>query len=283
MKKKILLPTDFSKNAWNALKYASELYKNEAVDFYLLNAFLINTYSTDDLITSHLEVNKFNEAERLSKKELLKLMTKIEMLSVPSHHTYHTYSELNSPLEAVKNFVEKKDIDLVIISNKGETDAIDVLIGTNSIDIMEKVRNCPVFLIPSGTVFKEPNEIVFPTSFKTHYKRRELSHLYEVSKITNAPVRILHAGTEENLTKEQQEKRVLLEECFDGISYTFHFLENGDVQKGLNLFTQSRNSEMISFINKKHTFFGNLFSRPMVKELGFNTKVPVLVLHDLRN
>ncbi|MDC1379711.1 universal stress protein, partial [Algibacter sp.] len=39
MKRKILLPTDFSKNAWHAITYALELYKKEPVDFYILNVF----------------------------------------------------------------------------------------------------------------------------------------------------------------------------------------------------------------------------------------------------
>ncbi|MEJ2113114.1 MAG: universal stress protein [Flavobacteriaceae bacterium] len=39
MRRKILLPTDFSKNAWHAINYALELYKDENCDFYILNAF----------------------------------------------------------------------------------------------------------------------------------------------------------------------------------------------------------------------------------------------------
>ncbi len=40
---------------------------------------------------------------------------------------------------------------------------------------------------------------------------------------------------------------------------------------------------MIAFINKKHNFFGSIFSNPMVKELGNNPNISVLTLHDLRN
>lgn len=282
MKKKILLPTDFSKNAWNALRYASELYKHEEVDFYLLNAFTVRSYSVDSLMVPEPGETRFEDAKTQSELGLEKQLEHVAILDVPQNHTYFTKSVFNLPLEAVKDFVEEKDIDLVIISNKGETDAIDVLIGSNSIDFMEKVRNCPVFMIPANVSFKEPNEIVFPTSFKTHFKRRELGHLYEISRITNAPIRILHVSKNE-LTKDQEEKKALLEECFDGLTYTFHFLVNNDVQTALNLFTQSRGSEMIAFINKKHAFFGSIFSKPMVKELGFNAKVPVLALHDLRN
>ncbi|MGY8909954.1 MAG: universal stress protein [Flavobacteriales bacterium] len=39
MRRKILLPTDFSKNAWHAIKYALELYKKDNCDFYILNVF----------------------------------------------------------------------------------------------------------------------------------------------------------------------------------------------------------------------------------------------------
>lgn len=283
MKKKILLPTDFSKNAWNALRYASELYKNEEVDFYLLNAFTSNNFALDNMMVPEPGERWYDQAKIRSELSMKKLLKDIEGLDLPSHHKFFTKSVFNTPLEAVKAFVEDRDIDMVIASTKGVTDDVNTLMGSNSIDFMEKVRNCPVFIIPPNVSFKEPNEIVFPTSFKTHFKRRELNNLYEIAKITNAPIRILHVSKEEELSKKQQEKKTLLEECFEGLTYTFHTLENTDVQTGLNLFTQSRNSEMIAFINKKHNFFGSVFSKPMVKDLGFNTKVPVLALHDLRN
>ena len=282
MKKKLLLPTDFSKNAWNAVRYSSELYKNEEVDFYLLNAFTVNNFALDTMMVPEPGEKWYEDAKSRSELGLKKILQQIEILNVPSNHTYFTKALFSNPLEAVVKFVEDRDIDIVIASSKGETDDVNTILGSNSIDFMEKVRNCPVFMIPSNVPFKEPNEIVFPTSFRTHYKRRELNYLYDIAKITNAPIRILHVSQEE-LSKEQKKKKQLLEECFDGLTYTFHFLEKAEVQTALNLFTQSRNSEMIAFINKKHAFFGSIFSRPMVKELGFNAKVPVLVLHDLRN
>ena len=35
--KNILLPTDFSKNSWNAIEYAINFYKDTPCNFYLLN------------------------------------------------------------------------------------------------------------------------------------------------------------------------------------------------------------------------------------------------------
>lgn len=225
----------------------------------------------------------YEKAKEKSYLGLEKLLMKLKVHGKNNKHNYYKVSSYNTPLEAVKYFIEEKDIEMVIVSNKGATNDVDTILGSNTIDMMEKVRNCPVLMIPSDVSFKEPNEIVFPTSFKTHYKRRELQYLYEIAKITNAPVRILHIAKEEELSEDQKEKKILLEECLDGLTYTFHYLEDSDVNKALNLFVQSRESEMITFINKKHTFFDSIFTKPMVKDLGYNATVPVLALHDLRN
>lgn len=283
MKKKILLPVDFSKNAWNAIKYSSELYKNETVEFYLLHAFPVNSFALENMSVPEPGERWYEDAKGRAESKMEQLLKQIEVLDIPTTHKYFTETFYNSPLEAVIQFVDDRDIDMVIASTKGESDRIETIMGSNSIDFMEYVRNCPVLMVPAAISFKEPNEIVFPTSYKTHFKRRELSHLYEIAKITNAPIRVLYVSSEEGLSSQQNDNKKLLEECFDGLEYTFHTLKHTDVLTALNIFTQSRNSEMIAFINKKHAFLATLFSKPMVKDLGFNAKVPVLAMHDLRN
>jgi len=268
MKKKILIPTDFSKNAWNALVYATELYKREEVDFYLLNA-----YGND----------RKTFPKEYAEKELKKMMQRLSITAVYPGHTFFTIPVFNTLINGIKDIVESKDIEMVIMGTKGETMAKNTIYGSNAIDAMEHVRNCPVLAVPENVVYIDPNEIVFPTSFKTHYKSRELKHLYEISRITNAPVRILNVQNKKGLNPTQQNNKELLEECLEGIDYSFHWMENLNVQEGLVKFVTERNSQMIAFINKKHFFFGSVFSNPMVKMLGMYAEVPILALHDLRN
>ncbi|MBZ0327980.1 MAG: universal stress protein [Altibacter sp.] len=268
MKKRILIPTDFSKNAWNAIAYAADLYKREAVDFYIVHAFGKSRSSTAD-----------QQAE-IGLQKTLKLL---EIKTTYPNHTYFTLALDMLPLRAIKETVERKDIELVVMGTKGETDDKDVFYGSNTVDAMEKVRNCPVLAIPGDITYQDPNEIVFPTSYKTHYKRRELRYLFEISRITNAPIRILHVQSEKNLSPLKQSNKELLENCLDGTNYSFHWLENVSVQEGLFNFVSQRNSGMIAFINKKHQFFGSIFSNPLVKQLGMYATIPVLALHDLRN
>jgi len=59
--KKIILPTDFSENAFNTVSYALNLYKEEECAFYLLNIFTHFTY--------HDELEEFNAGQTDRKDE----------------------------------------------------------------------------------------------------------------------------------------------------------------------------------------------------------------------
>lgn len=284
MSKKILLPTDFSRNAWSAMSYAIELFKNEDCEFFVFNVFDTSGYALEKIALARPNDKPFDLAHEHSEKELGKLSQRLSFRDESTRHEFTFLSMHGEFIPSVKDIVEKKDVELVVMGTKGTTDATSVVFGSNAISAMEKIRNCPVLVIPPDVIYTDPKEIVFPTSFKTHYKRRELQYLVEIARLTNAPIRILHVAEEgETLDETQENYKAMLEEYFDGLEYSFHTMYDVKVQTALDCFVQSRESGMITFINKKHTFFENLFSRPLVKDLGYHTRVPVLALHDLRN
>lgn len=283
MKKKILIPTDYSKNAWNALSYTIELYRSYECEFHILHAYSTSGYAIDSMMVPEPGELAYEQARDRAEKGMDRIMQHLNFRDEMPNHHFSTHCEFNSVLGAIKNEVERHDIELVVIGTKGESDATDILYGSNAVNIMEKVRNCPVLAVPAQVIYSRPKEIVFPASYKEHFKRRELLHLIEIAEITDAVIRILHIDQEDELSEEQKNNRTLLKECFETVQYTFHRLHHIDVQTAVNCFVQSRESDMIAFINRKHSFFGSLFSKPMVKELGFHAQVPVLTLHDLRN
>lgn len=283
MKKKILIPTDFSKNAWNAITYAADLFKDQECAFYLLNAHGSTAYSTSEMMVSEPGTLSYDTAKAKSVEGLIKVMDMLDFREKNNKHTYTTVSQFNDPLSAIDVEVEKRDIELVVMGTKGASDYENRLFGSNTVRVMEELRTCPVLGIPLDASVADLKEIVFPTSFKTHYKRRELIHLVELAQIQSANICILHVSEQEELDKDQIEDKELLEECLEGASYTFHQLGGTNVPTSVQRFVESRGSDMVAFINKKHSFFNNIFSKPMVKELGMFSKVPLLVMHDLRN
>lgn len=283
MKKRILIPTDFSKNAHNAVKYALGLYKREYVEFFIMNTYYHSGYSKENLLTPEPTEKAQEIVREASMQNLEKLKVQMGFYEENEKHTFHFLSEFGSFFNVLKETVEKHDIELIVMGTQGETDNKTVILGSNAVNAMEKIRNCPVLAIPSNVTFKDPNEIVFPTSFRTHYKEKELATLIEISRCTNSPIRILHIQKGKKLTETQMENKVLLEKILEPATHTHHTLYDVDLQNGVCCFVQSRESEMIAIVNKKHNFFESVFSSPLLKELGKHPNVPLLAMHDLRN
>ncbi|MBP2831493.1 universal stress protein [Aquimarina sp. U1-2] len=283
MRKKIVLPTDFSKNAWNAIQYATALYKDQKCDFYILNAFNATGYALESMMVPEPGERLYEEAKARSEQGLSKILERLTFKDEHNNHEFYMVSQFNSLLEAIKDIVDKEDIQMIMMGTKGITDALDVVFGSNTVTIMEKSRNCPVMAIPEDAVYEGLEEIVFPTNFRMSFKKRELLDIIEITKISNAAIRILYASNGEALNELQENNKKRLQEYFDGLTHSIHTLYSLDASSAVRCFVESRDSDLIAFFNRKHSFFGSIFSRPMVKNLGRYAKVPVLALHNIRN
>lgn len=282
MNKRILIPTDFSQTALNAVHYALELYGDVVCEFYFLHAFQISGYSVDSPIDPEPGDIAFESGKKEAESGLTNLMEKLAFHPNNEKHRFETVATYNSLLHAVRTTIAKKDIDLVVMGTKGITGAESLIFGTNAINIMEGITSCPVLAIPEAYGFESPKEIVFPTDFKAHYKRRELNYLLDIASLHKAAIRVLHIQKSGKLSREQQENKELLSAILSGADHSFHNLTDKKVHRGIEAFVQSRESNMIAFINRKHNLFDNLLSRPLVKEMGYHYKIPILALNDLR-
>jgi nucleotide-binding universal stress UspA family protein len=280
MNKRLLVPTDFSKNALNAVRYAVDLYSEVSCDFYFLNAFQISGYSIDSLTPPEPEDVAYKAAKEESEAGLARLLELLELHNDNPRHEYHTIPTFNSLLFAIRTTIAQYDIDLIVMGTKGITGAESLIFGTNTINVMEGITECPVLAVPEDYRYTPPREIVFPTDYKAPYKRREINYMMEIARLHKAFIRVLHIKNEPKLSREQESNRKLLMAILEDSDHSFHTLEDIKIHKGIGAFVESRESDMVAFINRKHTFLGKILSRPLVKELGYHYNMPLLALND---
>jgi nucleotide-binding universal stress UspA family protein len=221
----------------------------------------------------------YEEAKAKSEGQFEKLLDVLNLHHKNPKHSYHTISSDNLLSEAINQTIANKDIDLVIMGTKGATGAKGIIFGSNTVMAMEMIRECPVLAVPDDVRFSPPKEIVFPTDFKDAFKRKELNYLLEIAGMHGAAIRVLHVSRDKVLTTGQKENKQLLDEILGSIDHSFHTLTKKKVADRITCFVESRESDMMAFINRKHFFFGSIFSRPLVKEIGFDASTPILALH----
>ena len=75
--KRILLPTDFSKNSLNAVNYAMALFKGKTCEFYFLNVQKPSEFVSSDIYTaSPVDSTIYTAIAEDNKKKLNKLVAK---------------------------------------------------------------------------------------------------------------------------------------------------------------------------------------------------------------
>jgi nucleotide-binding universal stress UspA family protein len=280
MRHNILLPTDFSKNSWHAITYALKLYESEECHFYILNAFSVLNNIIDSIINIQPRSVLYETAKYNSNSELARVL---DMLAIsqnynPKHH-FKTISTCNNVVDAIKDFVERENIELIVMGTKDETTSKSKVYGSKALNVLKKVRICPLIIIPNTIKYNQPKEIVLPTNYETGLKKIELNQLKELAKKCNATIKILHVSSGEKLNSKQLKNKQLLEAHFRDVKYAFHSLSKMDIPTAIKRILKKKENAMVVLTNKNTA----LFTIPLVKGIRYNSKVPLLVMPDLRN
>ncbi|WP_452600405.1 universal stress protein [Pontimicrobium sp. MEBiC01747] len=266
MQRNILLLTDFSDNAWSAIVYALKLYANKPCTFYVLNALPVNITTVS---------SKYNKA----KQELFELKEQMEQSNINTSHTYKTLLSTDNLYKAITTAINKYDINLIVTGTKGATGAKEFFLGSNSVTLLEKVKKCPVLIVPEEHDFVPIKQIAFPTDYNRFYSDRELQTIKEFADLYNSKIRILHINEEEQLKDIQHYNRIKLTEYLKEYDYSFHWMpEYTKKAEEIAEFIKDLEIDVLAMVNYKHSLIEKITKEPVIKTIGFHPTVPFLVI-----
>ncbi|GGW71683.1 nucleotide-binding universal stress UspA family protein [Winogradskyella epiphytica] len=274
MRHNILIPTDFSENAWSAAKYAIELYANEPCTFYFSHAWtFLNLGSRTYISPEYVDPLK-DEA----KKQLAELKKQAKKETSNSEHKFETIFGLGSLEDTIQYAIKKQKIDLVVMGTKGATGAKKVLFGSNTVAAINKVRLCPFLLVPSNYEYEVPENICFPTKLNRFYNE-ELLPLKKIAELHNSKIKIFHIKVKDKITTKQTKNLEQLKSYFVNDVYDVNWKpKSGKKEQAITEFIEEKNINILTMINYKHSFVANLIKEPIIKKMGFHSRIPFLVI-----
>ncbi len=273
MKKNILLPTDFSDNAWCAAVYAFKLYAGEKCTFYFLHSTKMKASTMSNISNRLLRTMAEN-----AKKDLLELKEMAESAHINDDHEFEVVLSVDALDDAIKNAISKYKIDLMVMGTKGATGASEIFMGSNTVRMIKRIKNIPILLIPDEYDFKKPKLIAFPTDFNRFYGE-ELIPLKEMSKLHDSKIRVLHITEEMNLSHIQDYNLAMLKAYLEDNPHSFHWMT--DYTKKAKIiadFVDELKIDMLVMINYKHSFIESIINEPIIKKIGFHAPVPFYVI-----
>lgn len=257
----ILLLTDFSENARNAVTYALQLFKDIPCSFHFLHITPVRGQRSAESIPPEIQ-NKF-----------LGLLQWVESQKTNINHEFTITYRTNFLIEAVRETAHQKNIDLILMGTKGTSRSKDVLVGRNTVDVMRKVK-FPMLAISGNAVYHPDQQILFPTDYNVKCTLSMLRVLRKLSDLSGSRVQVLELLHTQSISPDQLEnKKFLLENC------------NGQVSRGReegvrgNTPKQQTSSNILVMVAKNLTFWGNFFKSPKKRMNSFFSDHPLLVLH----
>ena len=281
--KNILIPTDFSENAWNATCYAIELFKNETCVFHLLNTYTPAIASSRFMAASIDGGVLENGAQLGSKRGLQSVVDRIHKVYDNPKHSFKVSSSFSFLVDEIKETIEEQNIDLVVTGTKGASGLEEVFMGSNTVRIIKSVKHCPVLAVPQNFDFVTPNEIAFATDFNRFYTKSELQPLQDMAETFDATIRIVHVQYEiKALTELQQFNLNMLRKYLGEVEHYVHTVsELNSISKTLEVFAEELDIHLLAMLNYQHSYMEKMTREPVIKRVAFHTQIPLLVIPEL--
>lgn len=274
--KTILVPTDFSKNAINALYYAIAIAKREKARIILLHAFHIN-FIPPDLPVEYLN-EEIENAEEAAKKQMNDLYVKLQAEKVKSELIIRQDMAIDLILEVA----EVKKPDFIIMGTKGASGLKEIIIGSTTAAVIERAK-CPVIAVPENSALSPINHITYATDY-LESDIDSIKKLVRVAGLFKADITLLHVADEKlsheieedymNKFKSKLIKKIKYERIKFKITYGKHFIEV------LENYVKEESPDLLAMSTHYRSIYDKLFGTSYTKKMAYHTNVPLLAFHN---
>jgi nucleotide-binding universal stress UspA family protein len=277
----ILIPTDFSANAMNALKYAAELFKYDICNFFIMHAYQDEIFKDEELIQQETLVKVTQQVSKKSQSNLEKVLKDIKKASPNPRHNFSVISANNMLVDEADKIVDEENIDIVVMGTRGNTNDKKLTFGSHTLQVLRYVQ-CPVLAIPENYIGIQPRHILFPTNYLIPYKRRELKLLCELAVPYRAIIDMLYVSSSDKLSIRQQNNQSFLKDELCKNQVNIKTVKNENITNAICNYIEENDVDLLVMVNTRHSFFENIFFKSKIDEISLRIDIPFLALQNIR-
>lgn len=274
--KTIIIPTDFSPTATNAMHYGIDMAKSIQASIILLHVYQVPVSYTDTPIV----LVSVEELKKEAEQKLEKLHKEVEHLSSGSIKIY-TEARLGNIADEIENLCEKVKPFAVVMGSKGSTGIEKILFGSTTLTAIRHLT-WPVICVPPGKAFGNGiKKIGFACDFRNIVEITPADAIKTFVKEFGAELHVLNVDYHNKQFKpETPEQSALLHTMLEEVNPLYDFIENKDIEDGLNEFAEKNNLDLLITIPKKHKLLDGLFKPSSTKQLVVQSHIPVMCIHE---
>ncbi|MCZ4407423.1 universal stress protein [Cryomorphaceae bacterium 1068] len=270
--KKILVPTDFSEGAFNALIHAIH-----AADILNNSLEIIHAYSMP-ATGSNVMVDITDVLKKNAEEEMEILQKRVEDLEIAKNVEINFDTAYGSVVDVINRRASEDNVSVVLMGTQGASGITEKWLGSNTAAAARNV-NVPLLAIPAERPYKEMERILFSTDMKVMEDAGCMEFVAKLAKMTKSEVKFLHVRkAEEQVDEEGYKKQV--EAYFDDVNPTFSFVYNENIEAGIEETIKKEDPSLLVVVRHDYGFFQSIWHSSVSRHIINNASLPILVLND---
>ncbi|WP_299699785.1 universal stress protein [uncultured Pontibacter sp.] len=276
---RILAPTDFSTDGYNATLVAMQLAKALQAEVVFVHAMAkppVPATSPESLFQS-----VYQEEQRKARIRLLdEAQHLFDILDL--RHADVRYSTLVVPTpfaDSMLQVISSENIDIVVMGSRGSSQLKQILIGSNTLELM-RVSPVPLLVIPSDVVFNGFENIKILLERMKLPERLGLDMLSRIAHTYDASLHFLILTKDGEFVEDVSELQsdLTVWEHLLKLPNTTTLLADSEALVGLRAQLTATNSSLVVLMPEKQSMWESLFSKNISEELAARAHMPLLVI-----
>lgn len=273
--KQILVATDFSKSASNAMAYAMALanilhmevvaihaiHPTEGINNSTYNAIFIEDYYNNKRQALKEWASAFQEDQAYAR---IKIETICDVGFLKTVITKH-----------IKNY----PVELLVMGITGST-GITGIVGSNASMMVTKVK-IPTLIIPLESNFPGDPLITLATDFETTLSAKDVRALNEMIKGFNSKkmqvIYVTEKTDEEHIQSGEAKIKELIQKDTE---IHFNYINHSSTTNGIMDFIAESHTDILCLVKHHHNIIYRLFTRSTVNQVMNKSVKAILVLHE---
>ncbi|GAA4317155.1 hypothetical protein GCM10023149_14570 [Mucilaginibacter gynuensis] len=272
--KQILVATDFSPCAANAMAYAMELASILGREVCAIHAI----HPTEGINNSTYNAI-FIESYYNNKREALKEWVK-PLSEDPAYESVKvtTLCDVGYLKTVITRYTDANEVDLLVMGITGAT-GISGIVGSNAAMVVDKIK-MPTLIIPMESKFARVPMITLATDFETRLSAVDVNALNEmIQAFGSAKMQVLYVE-EGSDNKHLKTGEARLRDLIKHTELEFNYIENSSATQGIMSYIQSHDPDILCLVKHHHNVVYSLFTRSTINQVMNKSVKAILVLHE---
>ena len=260
--RQIIVPTDFSVPAENAMLFAGGLAQKMNAGILLVHVFQIPVAMSDVPVMMVSADDLKQNADKGLEKTAEVLQKAFPDIAVQTESRMGGVTdELNDLCKEIKPFA-------IVIGKHGAGGIERFFFGSTSLSVVRHT-NIPVIVVPEATTRKDIRSVALAVDDQTEMLPKEA--IKNITDALSLQLHVIHVQSGKTETKN-------LNQLVSGLSTTCKTIRDDEVLHGIQTYLTESNIDMLMIIPHKHSFMERLTFRTHTEELLRKLTIPIICI-----